>query len=131
MRKFLIISIIIILSASFFFIKPRNNSDEVVVWTLQLGTFDKYMNSLIAEFETQNPDIKIKWIDSEKLESEKPEDELSDVSAILVPGGFGQRGTEGKIKAIKYARECGIVHQIIQPSKYITDHNTSYLQSQI
>lgn len=71
MRKFLIISIIIILSASLFFIKPRNNSDEVVVWTLQLGTFDKYMNSLIAEFETQNPDIKIKWIDVPYSEGEK------------------------------------------------------------
>ena len=49
--------------------------------------------------------VKIKWIDSEKLESEDAEQELSDVSGILVPGGFGQRGTEGKIKAIKYARE--------------------------
>lgn len=49
--------------------------------------------------------VKIKWIDSEKLESEEAEAELADISAILVPGGFGQRGTEGKIKAIKYARE--------------------------
>ena len=49
--------------------------------------------------------VKIKWIDSERLEHEKPEDLLSDVSAILVPGGFGQRGTNGKIVAIKYARE--------------------------
>lgn len=49
--------------------------------------------------------VKIKWIDSELLENEKPEDYLSDVSAILVPGGFGQRGTNGKIVAIKYARE--------------------------
>lgn len=49
--------------------------------------------------------VKIKWIDSELLENEKPEDHLSDVSAILVPGGFGQRGTNGKIAAIKYARE--------------------------
>ena len=49
--------------------------------------------------------VKIKWIDSEKLESEDAEAELSDVGGILVPGGFGQRGTEGKIKAIRYARE--------------------------
>lgn len=49
--------------------------------------------------------VKIKWIDSEKLENEDAGNELSGVSAILVPGGFGSRGTEGKIKAIKYARE--------------------------
>ncbi|MBR2922642.1 MAG: CTP synthase [Alphaproteobacteria bacterium] len=49
--------------------------------------------------------VKIKWIDSELLEKEPVEAHLNDVSAILVPGGFGQRGTEGKIMAIKYARE--------------------------
>ncbi len=49
--------------------------------------------------------VKVKWIDSEVLETESVEEHLSDVSGILVPGGFGQRGTEGKIAAIKYARE--------------------------
>ena len=49
--------------------------------------------------------VKVKWIDSELLEKESPEEHLKDVSAILVPGGFGQRGTEGKIEAIRYARE--------------------------
>lgn len=47
----------------------------------------------------------IKWIDSEKLEHEPSGDYLNDVNAIIVPGGFGQRGTQGKIEAIKYARE--------------------------
>ena len=49
--------------------------------------------------------VKVKWIDSELLEKEDPANHLNDVSAILVPGGFGQRGTEGKINAIRYARE--------------------------
>lgn len=49
--------------------------------------------------------VRIKWIDSEKLESEPAGDYLNDVNAIIVPGGFGQRGTAGKIEAIKYARE--------------------------
>ncbi|MBR1949100.1 MAG: CTP synthase [Alphaproteobacteria bacterium] len=49
--------------------------------------------------------VKVKWINSELLENEPVENHLNDVSAILVPGGFGQRGTEGKIIAIKYARE--------------------------
>jgi CTP synthase len=49
--------------------------------------------------------VKVKWIDSELLENDPIESHLNDVSAILVPGGFGKRGTEGKILAIKYARE--------------------------
>lgn len=49
--------------------------------------------------------VKIKWIDSEDIEKDGAEAHLNDVSAVLVPGGFGSRGTEGKIKAIQYARE--------------------------
>lgn len=49
--------------------------------------------------------VRIKWIDSELLEKSEPDIYLSDVCGILVPGGFGQRGTDGKITAVKYARE--------------------------
>lgn len=49
--------------------------------------------------------VKIKWIDSEDIEKDGAATHLNDVSAVLVPGGFGSRGTEGKIKAIEYARE--------------------------
>jgi CTP synthase len=50
-------------------------------------------------------DVEISWIHSAKLEKEIDISILEDVDGILVPGGFGERGTEGKIKAIKYARE--------------------------
>ncbi|MBP5614983.1 MAG: gamma-glutamyl-gamma-aminobutyrate hydrolase family protein, partial [Alphaproteobacteria bacterium] len=50
----------------------------------------------------------ILWVDSELLEQNEPECYLKDADAIIVPGGFGKRGTLGKIKAITYARE----HQI-------------------
>ena len=50
--------------------------------------------------------VKIRYIDSEKLETEDEVDSLlKDVDAILVPGGFGRRGVEGKIRAVQYARE--------------------------
>ena len=52
--------------------------------------------------------VRIKWVDSEALEKEDIAAELGDVSGILVPGGFGARGTEGKIRAIRYARENNI-----------------------
>ena len=48
--------------------------------------------------------VRINYIDSEEIES-KGCDSLQDMDAILVPGGFGRRGTEGKIAAIRYARE--------------------------
>ena len=52
-------------------------------------------------------DIEIKWINSEDLEAENADlDEyFSDCDGILVPGGFGDRGIEGKIIAVRYARE--------------------------
>ena len=49
--------------------------------------------------------VKIKWVDSEKVEEEGAEKFLNGVDGILVAGGFGQRGVEGKIESIKYARE--------------------------
>ena len=49
-------------------------------------------------------DIDIKWINSEEVNKENVAEWLSDVDGILVPGGFGDRGIEGKISAIEYAR---------------------------
>ena len=49
--------------------------------------------------------VRVKWVDSELLEQEDPATYLAEVNGILVPGGFGERGTEGKMLAIKYARE--------------------------
>ncbi|MEB3217569.1 MAG: CTP synthase [Nostocales cyanobacterium 94392] len=50
-------------------------------------------------------ELHIRWINSEELETEPPEMHLEGVDAIVVPGGFGSRGIDGKIAAIKYARE--------------------------
>jgi CTP synthase len=52
--------------------------------------------------------IEIKWVDSERLEPASMADELEGVDGILVPGGFGVRGVEGKILAARYAREHGV-----------------------
>ena len=49
--------------------------------------------------------VKAEWIDAESFEREDPAPWLEGFQAILVPGGFGERGTEGKIKAAQYARE--------------------------
>ncbi len=52
--------------------------------------------------------VNIKWVDSETVTSENVGEILGNAAGILVPGGFGDRGIEGKIEAIRYARE----HQI-------------------
>ena len=49
--------------------------------------------------------VKLDWIESEVFENEDPAPFLEHVNGILVPGGFGQRGAEGKIKAARFARE--------------------------
>ncbi len=52
-----------------------------------------------------NSDIEIDWIKAQELTRENVEERLKDADGILVPGGFGDRGVEGKIEAIRYARE--------------------------
>ncbi|MBT9778802.1 CTP synthase [Clostridium sp. MCC353] len=53
-------------------------------------------------------DVHIKWIDSETVTPDNVKGLLGDVKGILVPGGFGDRGIDGKILAIQYARENSI-----------------------
>ncbi|MFL2796131.1 MAG: CTP synthase [Paracoccaceae bacterium] len=49
--------------------------------------------------------VEITWLESEEFEKTAPTRRLNKYDGILIPGGFGKRGTEGKIKVIKYARE--------------------------
>ncbi|NLK10258.1 MAG: CTP synthase (glutamine hydrolyzing), partial [Staphylococcus equorum] len=53
-------------------------------------------------------DIEVRWIDSSEVTDDNVSEILSDVDGILVPGGFGFRASEGKISAIKYARENNV-----------------------
>lgn len=52
--------------------------------------------------------VELAWISSEDISNDGPEKHLSDVDGILIPGGFGERGVEGKIKAVQYVRENNI-----------------------
>ena len=79
--------------------------------------------------------IKIKWIDSEELTEANVDERLSDVNGILVPGGFGVRGVEGKILAAKYAREnkipylglcLGMQVAIIEYARHVCGYNDAH-----
>lgn len=65
----LILAIVCVISFKFFY-KPKE-SNEVIFWTLQMSDFSDYMNNVISEFEKENPEIKIKWIDVPFSEGEK------------------------------------------------------------
>ena len=52
--------------------------------------------------------VDVRWVDSERLTDEEAKGELATCDGVLVPGGFGVRGIEGKIQAARYAREHGL-----------------------
>ncbi len=52
--------------------------------------------------------VNVHWVDSETIEREGAETALKGIGGVLVPGGFGSRGIEGKIAAIRHARERGV-----------------------
>ncbi|WP_462421615.1 CTP synthase [Salinicoccus sp. Marseille-QA3877] len=60
-----------------------------------------------AGYERQT-DIDIKWINSEHINSDNYEEKLDGLDGIVVPGGFGERGVEGKVLALKFARENSV-----------------------
>src|SRR5437879_5956264 len=88
----------------------RNPEDEVSIGLV--GKYVEYEDSykslkeaLIHGALAHNLGVKIHWIEAEGVDGEDWERQLDDYDAILVPGGFGKRGIEGMINAIRYARE--------------------------
>lgn len=52
--------------------------------------------------------VELRYVDSESFDADSPGEQLSDCDCILVPGGFGERGAEGKIAAVRWARENNV-----------------------
>ena len=91
--------------------KIKNSEDKNITIGI-VGKYVKLEDSYLSVAESirhagfyNNIKLKIKYIDSSKINSENVENMLKDLKGIIVPGGFGNRGVEGKIIAIKYARE--------------------------
>ena len=77
-------------------------------YILHLDAYKSIMESFIHAGAENNAKVEIKPINAEDCENEDLPKLFEDVSGILVPGGFGERGIEGKILAVKYARENNI-----------------------
>ena len=87
------------------------NKVKIAVVAKYLDNTDTYMSvfeALRSAAWWNNVSIDIKWINAEKLESDKELTELKEVDGIVVPGGFGNRGVEGKIKAAQLALKNNI-----------------------
>lgn len=90
--------------------RALNPKEKVVIalvgkYTTLQDAYKSIYEALLHAGMENNSRVEIRKVDSEDLEREDIQRLLGDVSGILVPGGFGYRGIEGKIKAIKFARE--------------------------
>ncbi len=90
--------------------KAKNPSKDVNIALVgkYISLHDAYISvveSLKHAGISNDATVHIKWVDSETVTKENSAEVFSDVTGILVPGGFGNRGIDGKIYAIQYARE--------------------------
>ena len=90
--------------------KIHNPEGEVKIaivgkYTVLKDAYKSLMEALVHGGIANGVKVNLHWVESEKFETGDPSEELTGVDGILVPGGFGERGAEGKIKAAEYARE--------------------------
>ena len=88
--------------------KHPKHQVEIALVGKYVSLHDAYI-SVVESLEhagvANSANVKIRWVDSERISSYNVDEMLGGVHGILVPGGFGDRGIEGMICAIKYARE--------------------------
>jgi len=87
--------------------RPEGEVTIAVVgkYTGLLDAYKSLSEALIHGGIANNVKVKLKWIGAETFEGDDTLHDLEDVQGILVPGGFGERGSEGKMAAVKFARE--------------------------
>jgi len=92
-------------------IKEPKKEVNIAITGKYTDVHDAYISILNALEHTTpylNAKVNVRWIESSKITEENVDNELNEMDGIIVPGGFGSRGTEGKITCIKYAREHNI-----------------------
>ena len=89
-------------------VKHPQKHVRIAVCGKYVGLHDSYksiMEAFVHAGVENDARVELKWVDSEELEKRQPDEFFSGVSGILIPGGFGLRGIEGKVRAVRYARE--------------------------
>ena len=89
---------------------PEHGCTVAVVgkYTHVRDAYKSIIESFVHAGAANRARVELRWIEGEAIESEGAERLLREVDGILVPGGFGERGIEGKVAAARYARERGI-----------------------
>ncbi len=90
--------------------KIHNPEGEVTIaivgkYTVLKDAYKSLMEALVHGGMANMVKVNLRWVESEVFDEEDPAAHLEGVDGILVPGGFGERGSEGKIAAAKFARE--------------------------
>lgn len=122
----------------------KNPEDEVTIGVVgkYVDLKDAYISlneALIHGGIDNKLKVSLKWIDAESLEKNGPDKYLDDVDGILVPGGFGERGIEGKISAVNFSRnkdipffgiclgmQCAVIEFARNVLKYPDAHSTEF-----
>jgi CTP synthase len=97
------------------FIDILHKEDKPVVNIALVGKYNSLSDSYLSILESLTHaaaanmcKVNVVWVDAENIEKNDAESFLSKVDGILIPGGFGDRGVEGKILAVQYAREHNV-----------------------
>ena len=115
--------------------RVRQPEGEVTIgvvgkYTSLIDSYKSLSEALAHGGIANNVRVKLDWMDSEIFESEDAVTRLEGVHGILVPGGFGERGSEGKIRAVQFARErdvpyfgiCfGMQMAVIEAARHMAD----------
>ncbi len=118
----------------------KNPTQEVTVALVgkYIALHDAYISVVESLKHAGYPNhttVHIKWVDSETVSEDNAADIFSDVSGILVPGGFGKRGIDGKLAAIQYAREnhipflglcLGMQLSIVEFARHVVGYNDAH-----
>jgi CTP synthase len=88
----------------------KSNSREITIaicgkYVTLPDAYKSIMEAFVHSGFENDVKVNIKWVNTEEVKPDRESDHLSDVAGILVPGGFGERGIEGKLTTVRYARQ--------------------------
>jgi CTP synthase len=90
--------------------KIKNPSHQVIIgicgkYTHLKDAYKSIIEAFVHAGVENDARVQLKWIDSEEVTRQNAKEKLGDMDGLLIPGGFGERGIEGKIEAARYVRE--------------------------
>ncbi len=90
--------------------RPKRQCEIAIVgkYTHVRDAYKSVSEALVHAGAANDARVHVRWVESSDLEKAEPAALLGDADGVLVPGGFGERGVEGKIRAARYARESGV-----------------------